>query len=189
MSDPTAMTPREILLDLYHAAVAAAAPGPALETALRRHPTPSPAPWVLALGKAALPMARAAAQHLATLGLAPAGGIVVAPEPAEPPHAKLPVYVGDHPEPGEGSLAAASALGEVIERIPQDAEVWVLLSGGTTSLIGAPLPAFTPSDFTRLYQLLLASGLDIAAMNTVRKRFSRWGGGKLARALDRKSVV
>jgi hydroxypyruvate reductase len=34
-----------------------------------------------------------------------------------------------------------------------------------------------------LYALLLGSGLDIAAMNQVRKRFSRWGGGKLARAL------
>jgi glycerate 2-kinase len=30
---------------------------------------------------------------------------------------------------------------------------------------------------------LLGSGLDITAMNRIRKRFSRWGGGKLARAL------
>jgi hydroxypyruvate reductase len=34
-----------------------------------------------------------------------------------------------------------------------------------------------------LYDLLLGSGLDIAAMNRIRKRFSRWGGGKLAAAL------
>jgi len=31
--------------------------------------------------------------------------------------------------------------------------------------------------------LLLGSGLDITAMNRIRKRLSRWGGGKLARAL------
>jgi hydroxypyruvate reductase len=39
------------------------------------------------------------------------------------------------------------------------------------------------ADLVRLYELLLASGLDINAMNTVRKRFSRWGGGRLAHAI------
>jgi hydroxypyruvate reductase len=62
-------------------------------------------------------------------------------------------------------------------------EVWVLLSGGTTSLIGAPEPELTPAELRAIYALLLGSGLDIAAMNRIRKRFSRWGGGKLARAL------
>jgi len=61
--------------------------------------------------------------------------------------------------------------------------VWVLLSGGTTSLIGAPEPGLTPGDLTAIYGHLLGSGLDIAAMNRIRKRFARWGGGKLARAL------
>jgi glycerate 2-kinase len=59
----------------------------------------------------------------------------------------------------------------------------VLLSGGTTSLVGAPEPGITPAELTAIYSLLLGSGLDIAAMNRIRKRFSRWGGGKLARAL------
>jgi hydroxypyruvate reductase len=61
--------------------------------------------------------------------------------------------------------------------------VWVLLSGGTTSLIGAPEPGITAAELTSIYSLLLGSGLDIAQMNRIRKRFSRWGGGKLARAL------
>ena len=34
-----------------------------------------------------------------------------------------------------------------------------------------------------MYHLLLGSGLDITAMNRIRKRFSRWGGGRLAQAL------
>jgi hydroxypyruvate reductase len=34
-----------------------------------------------------------------------------------------------------------------------------------------------------IYALLLGSGLDITAMNRIRKRFSRWGGGRLALAL------
>ena len=59
----------------------------------------------------------------------------------------------------------------------------MLLSGGTTSLIGAPETGLTPADLRSLYSLLLGSGLDITAMNRIRKRFSRWGAGKLARAL------
>jgi glycerate 2-kinase len=61
--------------------------------------------------------------------------------------------------------------------------VWVLLSGGTTSLIGAPEPGISPAELAAIYALLLGSGLDITVMNRIRKRFSRWGGGKLARAL------
>jgi hydroxypyruvate reductase len=90
---------------------------------------------------------------------------------------------GDHPEPGARSFAAAEALAALAARVgPQD-EVWVLLSGGTTSLIAAPEPGLSFADLTRTYSLLLGSGLDITAMNRIRKRFSRWGGGKLARAL------
>jgi hydroxypyruvate reductase len=39
------------------------------------------------------------------------------------------------------------------------------------------------ADLVQLYQLLLGSGLDIREMNAVRKRFTRWGGGRLALAL------
>jgi hydroxypyruvate reductase len=92
-------------------------------------------------------------------------------------------FQGDHPEPGAGSARAAEALAKMVDRIPDEAEVWVLLSGGTSSLIAAPEPGLSLTDLTSLYRLLLGSGLDIRAMNQIRKRFSRWGGGKLARAL------
>ena len=59
----------------------------------------------------------------------------------------------------------------------------MLLSGGATSLLAAPVDGVTPADLTALYSLLLGSGLDITAMNRIRKRFSRWGGGRLAQAL------
>jgi glycerate-2-kinase len=75
-------------------------------------------------------------------------------------------------------------LGALVSQVGPEDEVWVLLSGGTTSLVGAPEPGITADDLTRIYSLLLRSGLDITAMNQIRKRFSRWGGGKLARALE-----
>jgi glycerate 2-kinase len=95
----------------------------------------------------------------------------------------LPYRQGDHPEPGPASFAAAEALARVVAEIPPDADVWVLLSGGTTSLVGAPEAGLTTGELSAIYGLLLGSGLEITAMNRIRKRFSRWGGGKLARAL------
>ena len=185
MSHSTA-TPatRDLLLDLYRAATAAAAPGPALEGRLRRLTSePGRRLWILALGKAALPMASTAVEVLQSQPDRLSGGLIVAPEGSASPHHRLTLCVGDHPEPGVRSLAAATALADTAARIAAEDEVWVLLSGGTTSLIGAPEAGLTPADLRSLYTLLLGSGLDITAMNQVRKRFSRWGAGKLALAL------
>ena len=185
MSHSTA-TPatRDLLLDLYRAATAAAAPGPALEGRLRRLTSePGRRLWILALGKAALPMASTAVEVLQLQPDRLSGGLIVAPEGSASPDHRLTLCVGDHPEPGVRSLAAATALADTAARIAAEDEVWVLLSGGTTSLIGAPEAGLTPADLRGLYTLLLGSGLDITAMNQVRKRFSRWGGGKLALAL------
>ena len=128
-------------------------------------------------------MAEAALVILDESGRRPSGGIVIGPGDCGSPDTPLSYRQGDHPEPGVNSLIAAEALAAVVDQIPDDAEVWVLLSGGTSSLIGAPEPGLTSEDLSALYRVLLGSGLEITAMNRIRKRFSRWGGGKLARAL------
>ncbi len=128
-------------------------------------------------------MAAAAVEYLTSIGQAPAGGLLVVPEPSPSPHAALAVSVGDHPQPGANSLAAADALGRAVAQVRPGDDVWVLLSGGTTSLIGAPIPGVAPTDLSELYRLLLGSGLDITAMNRIRKRYARWAGGRLAAAL------
>jgi hydroxypyruvate reductase len=177
--------PRALLAELYWAAVAAAAPGPALRLALDRHAAPGGNPvHILALGKAGHPMAAAAVRFLADRGEQPAGGILVVPESVPPPHPALTVAVGDHPEPGPGSLAAASALADAVAKVRPGDQVWVLLSGGTTSLVGGPIPGIRSDDLTALYRVMLGSGLDITAMNRIRKRFARWAAGRLAVALE-----
>jgi glycerate 2-kinase len=133
-------------------------------------------------------MASAAVQLLAGRNQAPAGGLLVVPEPSASPHPALAVAVGDHPQPGPASFAAAEQLGQAVARVQAGDEVWVLLSGGTTSLIGAPIGGIAPTDLRELYRLLLGSGLDIAAMNRIRKRFARWAGGRLAAGLSRAHV-
>jgi glycerate 2-kinase len=175
------------LLDIYHAALAAVAPGPALRHALTQAPLSGADArvWVIALGKASRPMAEAAIETLASSRIVPAGGLVVGPAGHEPPHPNLAVVAGDHPEPGTASFRAAEALGQVTAQVQAGDTIWVLLSGGTTSLVGAPQPGIPPADLRQLYVALLDSGLDIKTMNLIRKRFTRWSGGRLARSLDR----
>jgi glycerate 2-kinase len=183
LSAAAGANPRQLLGDLYSAATAAVAPGPALARRLETIRADRDQVWVIALGKAARPMAATAAEILRKRGSPPVGGLVVGPIPGTSPDPAFEYVAGDHPEPGPGSLAAAEALAHTAARIGPDDEVWVLLSGGTTSLIAAPEPGLSAADLKTIYGVLLGSGLDITAMNRVRKRFSRWGGGKLARAL------
>lgn len=173
------------LTALYWAAVGAAAPGPALRAALARiAPDQRTRPvWIIAIGKAAHPMAAAAVAALDEWDRAPAGGVIVAPNSAPPPHAALDVCVGDHPVPGARSRDAAAHIARVASQVRAGDDAWVLLSGGATSLTAAPIEPVQPEELVALYRQLLGAGLDIAAMNLVRKRFSRWGAGRLAVAL------
>lgn len=112
-----------------------------------------------------------------------AGGVIVAPEHAPAPVGQIVSLVGDHPVPGKRSFAAAARTAEVM-RLKRGSDLGVvLISGGTSSLIGAPLKGMNEADLTQLYELLLTSGLDIHQMNAVRKRLSFWGAGRMALAL------
>jgi hydroxypyruvate reductase len=169
---------------LYEAAVAAAAPGAATARAIdalelgraRRV-------WLFAIGKAARPMAAAAVRSLQRGLHSIIGGVVVAPDDAAPPYPTLASIRGDHPVPGRHSFEAAAKIAEVAAGRRSTDIAIVLISGGASSLIGAPVRGIAESDFILLHELLLGSGLDIAATNSVRKRFSRWSAGRLALAL------
>lgn len=183
MQDADRSAPAAVLTELYRAGVDAAAPGPALQQALQRRPGPAGRVWVVALGKAAHPMAACAVEHLTRSGWPLAGGVMIGPDRQEAPPG-LTGWVGDHPLPGPGSLAAAGALAGLAARTAPGDTAWVLLSGGATSLAAAPVAGIRPEDLAEIYRMLLGSGLDIVQMNTVRKRFSLWGAGRLAVALQ-----
>ena len=171
-------------MELYEAAVAGAAPGPITADAMRAIDVrPGQRLWLFAFGKAARPMAAAAVEGLELSGHTIAAGVVIAPDEQASPHPAITALGGDHPIPGRRSLAAAQRIGELAAGVRGDDLVLVLISGGATSLIGAPLRGMVEADLVHLYELLLRSGLDIREMNTVRKRFARWGAGRLAVAL------
>ena len=172
----------------HRAALDAVAPGPTLARALSRAAPPAIAPVVLAFGKAAPDMASAYCTWLTGLGLPPAGGLVITHTPAPPPHASLPLVLGDHPVPGARSFAAADTLGELIRGLAPGVPVEVLLSGGTSSLIGAPCEGMASAAYRAEMRSLLGAGGDITAINATRRRTGRWAGGRLAAALRDRPV-
>jgi len=176
---------RMALVQLYWAAVRAVAPGPALTAALERisREIGQRRISIIAIGKAANPMAIAAVDFLRNHKLEPAGGVIVGPRQLPTPHPRIQFVAGDHPLPGTRSLAAAHAVASAARQVKPGDEVWVLLSGGATSLMAAPEGAIKPEELQQLFDLLLGSGLDIATMNLIRKRFTRWSAGRLAAAL------
>jgi glycerate 2-kinase len=139
--------------------------------------------WLFAVGKAAHAMASGAVGALRRSLHSLAGGVIVAPELAPAPFGTLRVIEGDHPIPGGRSASAARILGETAAGMRGDDIAIVLISGGASSLIAAPLPGLAEGDIEHLFTLLMDAGLDIGAMNMVRKRFTRWGAGRLALAL------
>ena len=175
---------REQLIDIYCAGVAGAnvesltANAVATVQLERRHRV-----WVFAFGKAAHGMAAAAVSSLQRSLAEIVGGLIVAPQPSDVPTGAIHCMAGNHPIPGPDSFAAAGKLQQIVSQKRGADFGIVLLSGGASSLIGAPLRGMGQADLRQLYEVLLGSGLDIAQMNAVRKRFSYWAAGRMALGL------
>lgn len=179
---------RELLLDLYAAALRAADPGDAVTRELTARPLRSAEPvHIVSIGKAAAGMAEAALAVLEETRTPLAGGVIVGPREAGA-SARLPVFSGDHPVPGINSGRAADAIAEAVSGMPARHQALVLLSGGASSLAAAPAEGVTAEDLGSLWEFLLRSGQPIGVMNAIRKRCLRWGAGRLAAALAPRSV-
>ena len=165
---------RALARRLFDAGVAAADPHAAVARALKGSPHPEPT-QILALGKAACAMARAA---LETYPGIPA--LVVTSAGAAQPVAGAEVLVGEHPIPdGRSDVAGQRLLGSMAAA---PGPVLVLISGGGSALTATPVPDVPMADLTRAFEILLGSGLDITQMNRVRQGISAIAGGGLARA-------
>ena len=89
----------------------------------------------------------------------------------------------DHPVPGETSLRAGQRLVEFAGEAPADAGFLALISGGASSLIEVLAPNLDLQGLSELTERLLAEGLAITEMNTVRRSISCIKGGRLAHYL------
>jgi hydroxypyruvate reductase len=140
-------------------------------------------PWprrlfLLAVGKAALPMAREA-QRILSRRLD--GGLVVTTEASGPSLPGLRVLESGHPLPDRRGLLASLEVERLCRGRGRDDLLLLLLSGGASALLPAPVDGISLKEKARTTALLLAAGADIHELNTVRKHLSRLKGGGLAR--------
>lgn len=143
---------------------------------------------VIAIGKAALPMARAAGR---SLGDRLAAGIVVTNETAVNAPPGFHLFTGGHPVPNEGSLAAAEAALELLQRVDSaQTLILFLVSGGGSALFEQPVDeSITLDDLQEVNRVLVGCGAVIGEMNVVRRFLSAVKGGRLAAAAPRSRQI
>lgn len=145
----------------------------------------APRVYLLAIGKASVAMARAAAD---LLGNRLVRGIVTAPAggaSAEGLPGVLRVFEVDHPLPTARNVAVAAEIERELREFARtgaaDGAVVALLSGGGSAHLAAPAGGVQLADLRRVSEALMRAGAPIGAINAVRKHTERLKGGRLAR--------
>ncbi|MGA9582614.1 MAG: DUF4147 domain-containing protein [Allosphingosinicella sp.] len=167
---------REHLEAIWRAGVEACLPERVLPPYL---PEPPPGRTILlALGKAAVPMARAVeARWKGDLS-----GLAVAPPGSAGSLNTIERIGAAHPVPDESSVAAAGRLLALAAGAGEGDLVLVLLSGGASSLACLPGTGLALAETQELTRALLRSGASVREINCVRRHLSRFKGGRLALA-------
>jgi hydroxypyruvate reductase len=167
---------RAHLEEIWRAGVAACLP----ERVLPHHlPEPPKGRTILlALGKAAVPMARIVEERWR----GPLAGLAVTRHGAASPLGRVELIAAGHPVPDRASVTAAERLLRLAGQAGPDDLVLVLLSGGASALACLPGEGLALEEKRKLTADLLRSGADIGEINCVRRHLSRIKGGRLALA-------
>ena len=175
------MSPHDLLIGSFHAALAAADPLKIVGAHLPKPPeSPKGKTLVVGAGKAAATMALAVEHHWPAG--APLDGLVITRYQHGLLTNRITVIEAGHPVPDEsGEKAAQEILRRVKALTPNDL-LLVLVSGGGSSLLTLPVEGITIEDIKILTKQLLTCGSPIQEMNIVRKHLSAIQGGKLAAA-------
>jgi hydroxypyruvate reductase len=175
---------RAALRAIFDAAVASAAPGPAV---LRHLPDkPRGRCVVVGAGKAAAAMAAAVDEAWPDVAVS---GVVVTRDGYAVPAGRIAVLEASHPVPDARSADAARHILNAVRGLASDDLVLALISGGGSALMALPAGAMTLADKQTINRALLASGATISEINAVRKHVSAIKGGRLAAAARPARVV
>lgn len=134
---------------------------------------------VVAVGKAASAMASAfvvvphlSIQHAVAIGTHGDDGLPDGVEWIE----------AGHPFPDARSELAGRRALALAEGVHLGEALVILLSGGASALMAAPMDGITLDDKISATRLMMSAGADIHALNTVRRHLSNVKGGRLAAA-------
>jgi hydroxypyruvate reductase len=174
---------RELLRDLFDAAVEAALPDLCLPLHLPE--PPKGRTIVVGAGKAAASMALTVERHWSGA----LSGLVITRYDHGAPLKRIELVEAAHPVPDAAGRAAAKRILDMVSGLQADDLVLCLISGGGSALLALPADGVTLEDKRAINKALLRSGANIGEMNCVRKHLSAIKGGRLAAAASPARVV
>ncbi|KAI5914708.1 glycerate kinase [Thauera sp. 2A1] len=177
------ITPRELLANMFTAAVNAAQPEHCIPRFLPE--PPKGRTLVIGAGKASAAMAQALERHWP----GELTGLVVTRYGYAVPCERIEIVEAAHPVPDAAGREAAGRMLDFVRGLTADDLVICLISGGGSALLPLPGAGITLEDKQVINRALLKSGATISEMNCVRRHLSGIKGGRLAAACHPARVV
>jgi glycerate 2-kinase len=137
--------------------------------------------YVVAFGKAAMPMTRALVEVLEP-GIDLHGMVITkyGHSGLVKLSGRIDVFEAGHPIPDVNGVTATAKAVELLKEADGSTLVVCLISGGGSALLLSPREGIALEEKQAVTDLLLRAGADIVELNTVRKHLSRVKGGRLA---------
>jgi glycerate 2-kinase len=165
---------------IIDSAITAALPDTAVKKALEGEDFSGGKVLLVAIGKAAWSMAKAACEILHDK--IDDGVVITKYGHSEGDLPGVRIYEAGHPIPDDNSFFATEQAMKLVTGLSPQDKVLFLISGGGSALFEKPL--ISKDELEHLTKQLLGCGADIVEVNTIRKRFSAVKGGKFAKLCE-----
>ncbi len=140
--------------------------------------------YMFGAGKACNHMARAASE---ILGDRLTKGVIIVKIPeTEDRYVNTEVFVGGHPLPNEEGMKGCLRMLELVDASGPDDLFIIMLSGGSTALMGCPVEGITLEEEQRSRDVMLKSGMRVMDINTVAGHCARINRGRLGQRIEAK---
>lgn len=174
---------KKILLDAVHASL----PDEAVKKAILGKKFSFPGKViVIAIGKAAWNMAKAAADNIPHP--IDCGIVLTKYDHSQGEIPGFTIWEAGHPLPDENTIKGTKVILDAVSNLEEQDTVFFLVSGGGSALFEKPAGNLTLADFLDITDQMLKCGADIVEMNTVRKHLSAVKGGRFAELCSPASV-
>lgn len=188
---------RKVAVEIFQAALDAVNPRTAVHRHLRRDGEKLLADgevydlrerriYVVGAGKASGVMAAAVEEML---GDRISAGVVAVQDGHALPLRHIRIHEASHPVPDARGIQATAAILALLAHTQPEDLVIVLISGGGSALLPAPVVGTDLAEKQTVTRELIRCGATIEEINTVRKHCSRIKGGQLARAVQPASCL
>jgi glycerate 2-kinase len=141
---------------------------------------------IFGAGKATARMAKALMENL---NIEISSGAITIPYNERILPDKLIVIEAGHPIPDENSIRGTKQIIDLLKKVQNKSLIFVLISGGSSSLLCCPLDGLKLKSKQHITKQLLESGASIKEINTVRKHLSKIKGGRLPKYVTDKAKI